>query len=163
MLFFSTARHPLVFRKLSECPELLPIAARWAEEEWGYIRNKGLDYRMEVLTALKEETYIGTFNGQPVAMFALFNDPAEVSEKKFKPFHSYELMYVYVDKDYRSLGFGKQIVQKAKEIARTSNVESIVLDTLKPSLNGFYKNHGAEVVCEGGLFSHPTDVLLLRA
>lgn len=35
----------------------------------------------------------------------------------------------------------------------------ILLDTLKPSLNRLYEKHGAKVVCEGKLYSHPTDVL----
>ena len=161
MLFFSMAlkRHQLVFTKLSEYPQFLPIAAQWAEDEWGYIRNKGVDYRMEVLSSISHETYIGTFCGQPVAMFALLNQPAEISDEKFKPFDSCELRYVYVDKNYRSLGFGSQILKEAKRCARLSEVDTIILDTLKPSLNGFYKKEGAVVVCEGSLVSHPTDVL----
>ena len=164
MLFFSMAlkRHQLVFTKLSECPQFLDTAAEWAEGEWGYIRNMGVEYRKGVLDSIKEETYIGTYAGRPVAMFVLMQQPAEITEKKYKPFDSCELMYVYVDKDYRSLGFGKQVIQEAKRVTHSLGISSIVLDTLKPNLNSFYKKHDAEVVCEGSLFSHPTDVHIMR-
>lgn len=49
----------------------MPVAAKWAEDEWGYIRNKGVEYRKEVMLALSDNIYIGTFAGIPVAMFAL--------------------------------------------------------------------------------------------
>ncbi|WP_367608387.1 hypothetical protein [Legionella sp. W05-934-2] len=40
--------------------------------------------------------------------------------------------------------------------------KAILLDTLKPKLNSFYEQYGAEVVCESRLFSHPTEVLAIR-
>lgn len=163
MLLFSSAltKHKLTFTKLSDCMDYVPIAATWAEDEWGYIRNKGIEYRAEVMRTLKNDVYIGIFAGQPVAMFALlehsFNaDLAKITDNL--P-HARELMYVYVEKNYRGLGFGKQIIEEAKRLAAESGANLILLDTLKPSLNGLYKKHGAEVVCEGHLFSHPTDVL----
>lgn len=144
--------------------EYLSLAATWAEEEWGYIRNKGVEFRKGVLNNLKEHVYIGTLNGTPVALFALFPKEMapEFNEKKFKAPIISDLMYVYVDKPYRGLGFGTQIIEKAKEIAKTQKAEFIMLDTLKPSLNRFYKNAGAEVIAENQLFSHPTDVLTIR-
>ncbi len=144
--------------------ENLSLAATWAEGEWGYIRNKGVEFRKEVLNDMKEHVYIGLLNDQPVALFALF--PKEIAlefnEKKFKVPAVSELMYVYVDKPYRGLGFGKQIIEQAKEIAKSQKVEFIMLDTLKPSLNRFYENAGADVIAENQLFSHPTDVLTIR-
>ncbi len=144
--------------------EHLPLAAAWAEGEWGYIRNKGVAYRQELLGSLKEQVYVGTLNGQPVALFALFPKEmaAEFKEKKFKAPSVSELMYVYVDKPYRGLNFGKQIIEEAKEIAKSQKAEFIMLDTLKPSLNRFYKNAGAEIIAENQLFSHPTDVLTIK-
>ncbi len=68
-------------------------------------------------------------------------------------------MYVYVDKEYRGLGFGKQIIEEAKRLTAMAGSDLILLDTLKPSLNRLYEKHGAKVVCEGKLYSHPTDVL----
>ncbi|MCE0722906.1 MULTISPECIES: GNAT family N-acetyltransferase [Legionella] len=166
MLLFSAAlfKHKLNFKPLSERMEYLSLAATWAEEEWGYIRNKGVEFRKGVLNNLKEHVYIGTLNGTPVALFALFPKEMapEFNEKKFKAPIISDLMYVYVDKPYRGLGFGTQIIEKAKEIAKTQKAEFIMLDTLKPSLNRFYKNAGAEVIAENQLFSHPTDVLTIR-
>jgi GNAT superfamily N-acetyltransferase len=155
MLLFSSAlaKHRITFVRLSYCTEYLPLAAKWAEGEWGYIRNKGVEYRKEVMHTLRNNLYIGTFAGQPIAMFALLEHDIP---------HSRELTYVYVDKEYRGLGFGKQIIEEAKRLARGVNADLILLDTLKPSLNRLYGKQGARVVCEGKLFSHPTDVLTIK-
>ncbi|HAT2081714.1 N-acetyltransferase [Legionella taurinensis] len=152
MLLFSSAlaKHKLTFIRLSDCMEYLPLAAKWAEDEWGYIRNKGVEYREGVMHALSHDVYIGTYAGQPVAMFALLEHELPSSR---------ELMYVYVDKEYRGLGFGKQIIEEAKRLTAMAGSDLILLDTLKPSLNRLYEKHGAKVVCEGKLYSHPTDVL----
>ncbi|WP_367606648.1 GNAT family N-acetyltransferase [Legionella sp. W05-934-2] len=152
MLLFSSAlaKHKLTFTRLSDCMEYLPLAAKWAEDEWGYIRNKGVEYRKGVMHALSHDVYIGTYAGQPVAMFALLEHELPSSR---------ELMYVYVDKEYRGLGFGKQIIEEAKRLTAMAGSDLILLDTLKPSLNRLYEKHGAKVVCEGKLYSHPTDVL----
>ncbi|HFD2288547.1 GNAT family N-acetyltransferase, partial [Legionella pneumophila] len=151
MLLFSSAlaKHKLTFTRLSDCMEYLPLAAKWAEDEWGYIRNKGVEYREGVMHALSHDLYIGTYAGQPVAMFALLEHELPSSR---------ELMYVYVDKEYRGLGFGKQIIEEAKRLTAMAGSDLILLDTLKPSLNRLYEKHGAKVVCEGKLYSHPTDV-----
>ncbi|HDS3859693.1 TPA: GNAT family N-acetyltransferase [Legionella pneumophila] len=152
MLLFSSAlaKHKLTFTRLSDCMEYLPLAAKWAEDEWGYIRNKGVEYREGVMHALSHDLYIGTYAGQPVAMFALLEHELPSSR---------ELMYVYVDKEYRGLGFGEQIIEEAKRLTAMAGSDLILLDTLKPSLNRLYEKHGAKVVCEGKLYSHPTDVL----
>ncbi|MCW8405302.1 GNAT family N-acetyltransferase [Legionella pneumophila] len=157
MLLFSSAlaKHKLTFARLSNCMKHIPTAAKWAEDEWGYIRNKGVEYREGVMHSLRHDVYIGTYAGQPVAMFALleheFPNPRGLSAR--------ELMYVYVDKNYRGLGFGKQIIEEAKRLAAAAGSDLVLLDTLKPSLNRLYEKHGAKVVCEGSLFSHSTDVL----
>nr|HAT8713256.1 GNAT family N-acetyltransferase [Legionella jordanis] len=155
MLLFSSAlaKHRLTFTRLSDCMEYLPLAAKWAEDEWGYIRNKGVEYREGVMRTLSHDVYIGTYAGQPVAMFGLL-------EHEFP--NSRELMYVYVDKEYRGLGFGKQVIEEAKRLAAMAGSDLILLDTLKPSLNRLYEKHDAKVICEGKLFSHPTDVLTIK-
>jgi GNAT superfamily N-acetyltransferase len=166
MLLFSTAlkKHKLTFTKLSDWMGCLPIAAKWAESEWGYIRKKGIQYRMSVLRSLSDNIYIGSLADIPVAMFALLphHFHKDLEETKIDLPHAYELMYVYVEKKYRGLGFGKQIVEEAKKMAARLGADLILLDTLKPSLNKFYEEYGAEVVCEGRLLSHPTDVLTIK-
>ncbi len=141
--------------------DYVPLAAQWAEGEWGYIRNMGVEYRTRVMCDLSQYVYIGLFAEKPVAMFALL-------ERKFSPdlvaatdcpIHARELMYVYVDKNYRGFGFGKQIIDEAKQLAKQAGATLILLDTLKPSLNRFYEKQGARIVCESELFSHATDVL----
>jgi len=166
MLLFSTAlsKHKLTFTKLSDCMEHLTLAATWAEGEWGYIRNKGVEYREGVLESLKESVYIGIFAGRPVAMFALLDHEfrPELSAATDLLPKTKLLMYVYVERDYRSLGFGRQIIEESKRIAKAAEVDMILLDTLKPGLNRMYEKHGARVICENHLFSHPTDVLTIK-
>lgn len=163
MLLFSSAlvRHKLTFTKLSARMDYVPVAAKWTEGEWGYIRNKGIEYREAVMRALRDNVYIGTYAGLPVAMFALLDHefPGELAGAAGRLPHAIELMYVYVEKDYRGFGFGKQVIEEAKHIAAESGANFILLDTLKPGLNRLYEKHGAALVCESALFSHATDVL----
>ena len=162
MDFFTSAkhRHRLTFVKLADHMEHLDRAAEWAEGEWGYIRNKGVEYRKGVLTRLNACTYIGLFGGQAVAMFVLFDK--EICPELRSRFVASELMYVYVDKFCRDLGFGRQIVDEAKRLAHVAGSDCIVFDTLKTKLNRFYERCGAKVVAEGRLFSEPTDVLMMN-
>mgnify|MGYP003637668897 FL=1 len=49
----------LTFKKLSDCPEHLELASKWTEDEWGYIRNKGVEFRTQVIDSIKNKFYIG--------------------------------------------------------------------------------------------------------
>lgn len=118
MLLFSSAlmKHKLTFTKLSACMEHLILAATWAEGEWGYIRNKGVEFRKEVLGGMSQQVYIGTLKDQPVAMFALFDhefhpDLREATDNLPK---ARELMYVYVEwgLDDRSLMKQNDLLEK---------------------------------------------------
>ena len=166
MLFFSSAvsHHRLTFTKLADCTQHLTLAATWIEGEWGYIRNLGVEARKEILTADQNQLYIATLDNQPVAMFALFDyqfHPDLQAGSNQLP-RAKELMYVYVDKDYRDLGFGRQIVNEAKRLARESRANLILLDTLKPHLTRMYEKQGGVSVCEGRLFTEPTEVMRME-
>ena len=163
MLFFTSAvgQHSLTFTKLADCMQHLSLAATWAEDEWGYIRNLGVEKRKEILSGKQDQLYIGTLANQPVAMFALFDhefDPLLQAGSQRLP-HARKLSYVYVDKDYRNLGFARQIVDEAKRLARLAGADLIVLDTLKPNLTHLYEKQGGVAVCEGRLFTEPTELM----
>lgn len=168
MLLISSSliKHKLTFTRLADCMEHLPVTAIWAESEWGYIRNKGVEYREGVMNLMKDDVYIGTLAGQPVAMFALFKHEFHIDLINAQSSHQLpqarELMYVYVEKDYRGLGFGRQIIDEAKRLARESGSDLILLDTLKPGLNRMYEKQGAEMLCDHHLFSHSTDVFSMH-
>ena len=168
MLLISSSliKHKLTFTKLTDCMEHLPLTAKWSEGEWGYIRNKGVEYRESVMNLMKDDVYIGMFAGQPVAMFALFDhtfhaDLTNAPGASQLP-HAREMTYVYVEKDYRGLGFGRQIIDEAKRLAIEAGADLILLDTLKPGLNRMYEKQGAEMLCEHHLFSHSTDVFRIK-
>ena len=72
------------------------------------------------------------------------------------------LILVFHYSAVRHLGFGKQIIEESKRLAAKAGADLILLDTLKSNLNRLYEKHGAEVICEGRLFSHPTNVLTIK-
>ena len=146
----------LTFKKLSDCPEHL-------EDEWGYIRNKGVEFRTQVIDSIKNKFYIGFIGKIPVSMFTVL--PRDNSFFDFTTKAEYpasELMYVYVDKMYRDLGLGKQIVNQAKNIANASGSSYLFLDTLKPRLTNYYKKQGAEYLGEGSFFGCHTDIMKIK-
>ena len=60
------------------------------------------------------------------------------------------------------LGFGRQIVNEAKRLANEAGADLILLDTLKPNLTRMYEKQGAVAVCEGRLFTEPTEVMRME-
>lgn len=166
MLLFNSKlskNQSLNFVALDGAEEHLMTVATWAESEWGYIRHKGVNFRMQQFVELRQSIYVGLLNGAPVAMFALLDHEFTRDLQRDLPNlpHFKQLMFVYVDERYRGLGFGRQIIQEAKQRAQAEGAE-LVLDTLKPGLNGLYRAQGAHEVCEGRLYSNETDVLRMK-
>lgn len=165
---------PLTFTKLSDCMQYLPTAAAWTEGEWGYIRKKGVEFRTKVMHSLKEHVYIATLAkpdpkipdlaNQPIALFALlpYEFDNQLTTQTKRPPHTLQLMYVFVDKEYRGLGFGKQIINEAKRLAKVAHAEFIVFDILKTSLYGIYHKAGAEMLNESRLFTEPVDAMVMK-
>lgn len=139
----------LIFKCLSICPEHIPLLARWGEDKWGYLRQfPGYEVREKIFREKKSDFYVGFYAGQPVAMFMLKDvkdDPKHPHLINFK-----YLTYVYVDEDYRGCGFGKQLMTKAKLLAKEAGAEFITFSTLTPAINQFYTQDkiGAKVVHE---------------
>jgi len=157
MKLFSSAlaKHTLTFVRLSDCIEYLAILAKWAEDEWGYLSNKCVEYREITLHEMSDDLYVGIYAGQPVSMFVLL-------DKEFtnnRDLVAKELGYIYVEEKYRGLGFSKQIIDEAKRLSIKAGANLILLNTLKPGLNKLYEKHGAKVICEDRCFSHELDAL----
>jgi len=153
---YSQSKTKLTFKPLSQCLEHLDLIATWVENEWGYIRNKGVAYRKEIIEAMQDILYIGFLDipknkPLPVALFGL--------NPKGK---NLDLMYVYIDKSCRDLGFGKQVVAEAKKISAKEGAKELFLDTLKPRLTNFYAKQGATYIGEGNIFKHPTDIMAIK-
>ena len=142
------------FLRLEDLQETIPIITRWAENEWGYIRNMGIEYRENIFREfIKEENtclpicYVAVIDGsynnstkRPVGMFVLEESKGEFLERQ----SAVELTYVYVDSPFRYRGIGALIVQKAVEVVRGYAKNIIVFETLRPSLNRFYERLGAK-------------------
>jgi hypothetical protein len=43
--------------------DFLPLVAKWIKGEWGYIRNKGVEFRKGDIQPITNHLYIGTFAG----------------------------------------------------------------------------------------------------
>jgi len=184
-----TSRHfkaELTFTCLAECPEHIPLLARWGEDKWGYLRRfPGYEVREQILCEKKSNFYVGFFAGQPVAMFMLKDLEAaqkckknadEKYQKSYQQFicstRSQYLLYVYVDENYRGCGFGKQLMLEAKKRAKEGGADYITFSTLTPTLNQFYTQEeiGAAVVHEtmdyithaGKNYAYPAEYLAIK-
>lgn len=174
MLFFTTARHDFIldFKKLSECEEecepeyknyYLNYAEKWAKKVWGYLHIMDENFHKNDLMKNCDKVYIAFFLGKPVGMFSLIEkkfDPLEIASGHKSTF-AY-LDYVFIEERYRGFGFGKQLIIKAKDLAKEMRADLIYLDTLTPGLNNLYLKQKAEVVCENHYNTYPTEVLSIK-
>jgi GNAT superfamily N-acetyltransferase len=145
-LSLSKFKHELKISKLAEekTDDCLHQVSKWIEDKWGYLRgNPGLAKRREMTKAIADELYLLKYADQPIAMFRLGDHQSLDAKTNVK-----ELTHVYVDERFRSAGIGGRIVNIAKREAKLHGASLIVLDTLNPNLNRFYKQHGAIEVCE---------------
>jgi GNAT superfamily N-acetyltransferase len=221
---------------LEDDDELLDVAARWAEQKWGYIAAVGrerafsfeecLHARKDLIRELMSEPHgfymvmmdvLGV--SQPVGMFSLRawhnkhglgfeglsarsipeaeekngnmlsapsltaasatsslafeaeekanaiadHDASQIAAKaarlKAHLQSVMELDYVYLDENKRDLGLGGLLVRYAKEQAKLRGCQTLVLDTLNPLLNRFYKSQGAHVLLESSYHTIPTEKL----
>ncbi|WP_392538853.1 GNAT family N-acetyltransferase [Legionella sp. 227] len=176
MIFFTAAgkRHTLEFKQLSQFKEdkeaHIKLTASWAKKAWGYLHQSDKKYYQRDIHKKQEQIYVATFHGLPVAMFGLF-------EKRFFPFQddvgddkitqdtglkAIYFDYIFVEEQFRGLGFARQLLNQAKALAIESGADLIYLDTLNPKLNNMYIKLGAKVICEGQYMENPTDVLSIK-
>lgn len=143
--FFSTKKSGfnIAIKKLSEKPKYLKQAAIWAEAAWGYLE----DFKGTLEDDIKEHAdrfYIVTYNNEMIGMFGLYQYHSLSSKLVID-----ELNYVYIHPNFRKLGFGKEMIERAKEISRHENhADLLILETTNPELNKFYEKSGAKFVCD---------------
>lgn len=56
-----------------------------------------------------------------------------------------EIHYLFVEEEFRSLGYGKKLMSEAENIARAKECEFVKVDTLSFQALDFYKKEGFEV------------------
>ncbi|MCL6603660.1 MAG: GNAT family N-acetyltransferase [Paenibacillus sp.] len=56
-----------------------------------------------------------------------------------------EIHYLYVEQEYRKLGYGKKLMSEVEKIAKDKQCEFIKVDTLSFQALDFYKKDGYEV------------------
>ncbi len=154
---------------LASIPSEVFVLAKWAEDQWGYIRNKGVEYRESVFANYASNhdsqlpqcwvAAVDSFRGEglkkPIGMVVLLEGDKNV----FSGEHFVEMMYMYVDAPYRAHNVGTMLVQKAMQVAESMQIKTILFDTLSPSLHKFYQKVGAKRIGEdwdnGRLFGEP--------
>jgi GNAT superfamily N-acetyltransferase len=70
--------------------------------------------------------------------------------------------FVFIESSFRGMGIGKQILEKAKDMAKAEHADLITLHTLNPNLNKFYEKQGARIVCDGNIGVNPTTFLRIN-
>ncbi len=154
---------------LASIPSEVSVLAKWAEDQWGYIRNKGVKYRESVFANYASNqgsqlpqcwvAAVDSFRGEglkkPIGMVVLL----EGDENSINGQHFMEMIYMYVDAPYRAHNVGTMLVQKAMQVAKSMQVRTILFDTLSPSLHKFYQKVGAKRIGEdwdnGRLYGEP--------
>jgi GNAT superfamily N-acetyltransferase len=176
MLFFTMSRQEIlstfeVKELMEDQTELLQLAAEWHHDKWGHIHSPGrkLGKQADVeerkkhiinLTQNPHHFYIVSCRimgkPTPVGMFAL-----KAHNSFLEKITITELDDVYIDRRFRALGLGGNIIKSAKIIATEKGYSSIILDTLNPNLNRFYEKNGARCVAEGRCNGFPTEKLVI--
>jgi len=137
---------------LTDTPQYLSLFAQWTENEWGYVRNKGVEFRTNLF-----KQYIATpgipnmyglfLNEVPIGMFAIEQcEPAE---------NCLFLNYLYLLPDYRNSGIGSSTVNVAKRICKSHSAHFMQLTTLDIALNKYYENLGGRVLGEEYFYTYP--------
>jgi len=134
-------------------------AAEWTENKWGYIRGyPGIEKRKGIMRDLISDPinqfFMVTYANQPIGMFALSDYSSDLFQDAAATIK--ELKYFYVAISFRSMGIGSSMLAKIKEKAKEIGADMLVLDTLNPNLNQFYKKHGAKEVVDSQFFGQPT-------
>lgn len=129
-------------------PDYFEKIAEWIENKWGYVRGyPGMEFRRASLARIAEYMHVITYGDTLVGCFALIDTEATPDQLRHD-IRSKELMFVYIDEQFRGLGIGKQMIETAKNICRAQGKNMLVLDTLNPNLNHFYERCGATVVTD---------------
>lgn len=129
----------------------------WLWEAFGKETLSPLEF-MEDLRCNTNKFNLVFYNKQAIGMFRL--DTFHLEESRFNVL---ELTDVVIDSHFRNLGFGREMIAKAKEVAGKKKADMVVLETANPQLNRFYEKCGAKVVCENHFRDHLlSEVTFLR-
>ncbi len=174
MLLFSSAKPILNFTTLDQISnpllfqKYLNAIATWFTDEWGYLydknktRTQAIEERQHELLDCTAHIHLAFYHQQLVGAFRIEDKPfteALLTRPGQDMRHAKELWFIYVDSAYRTLGVGRQMLQQIKRLSQQMQVDTLLLETLKPSLNGFYKKQNAQWILEHRLVGHPTDML----
>lgn len=179
-MFFSSAKPLLKFSKLSQIErdsslykQCLEAVTMWFTDEWGYLHDQSKTREETIMTRKKylasnaDRVHLAFYGDILIGSFRIENKEFDENLMRSQErthmqdaLRTNEIWFIYVESRCRGLGFGRQIVQKIKELSQTEIPARIVLlETLKPSLNHLYKIEGAELICENLLEHHTTDVM----
>ncbi|CAM3916484.1 GNAT family N-acetyltransferase [Vibrio aquimaris] len=152
MKFISEKHGEVSAINLIHYPEYFSLFAQWAESEWGYVRNKGVEFRTELFKQYIESDGIPEMYGlfiqdSPVGMFAIEHCESQDN--------TLFLNYLYITPKYRSANIGTKTVELAKQICRTYQADFMQLTTLETSMNAYYENLGGHIIGKEYFYTYP--------
>ena len=129
---------------LRDRPDLVPVVAKWAHEEFWGLSGKSLEETQRLFTPVQRETWLPrTFvlleGGTPVGMASIVEHDLE-SRPQWAPW----LAAVVVDRAARGRGHSRKLVRVIEEFARGNAVETLWLFTW--SAEGLYAKLGWRAV-----------------
>ena len=133
---------------LSSRPELAQVCSNWSMKQWGW---HGVNSSAENSLKRYQErakntdsiptTIVGLVNDTPAGMVNLVKHDAE-TRKDLSPW----LAGVYVDENYRRLGYASKMIQIAHEEAKKIGIKKLYLAT--PDMEELYLKNGWATVGE---------------
>lgn len=130
------------FAYLADRPDAIPIIAKWYFNEWGYLRDvSSIEKTIQILQQYLNRDKI------PLILLAIENDEIagavqlKYYEMDLYPEKEHWLGGVYVSDKYRRKKIAGKLVNKAIEVARNNNVETLYLQTEKLD-GGLYQRLG---------------------
>jgi len=127
---------------LADHPAAIPTIASWYFHEWGYVRPG----RTVASISGDLEAYLNR-DKVPLTVVALEEGSViGAAQLKFREMEIYPdrvhwLGGVFVDPRYRAHGLGAKLIAKVVEIARTLEVRTLYLQTIRLD-GGLYARHG---------------------
>ncbi len=122
----------LVFRRLIDQPDAVPIVAQWWFDEWGYLRPDDTlaDWVRQIHSTM-------TCDGIPVHLIAIIGEEVvgtavlkDHEMRSLYPDRRYWLGSMYVAEQHRGAGIATQLTMKTVEIASSMAIPALHLQTL---------------------------------
>lgn len=126
----------------------MEIKQQWNEKDSQFIREKLIEYNMTQVPEGEKTALENT-------SFVLRNDEEEIVGGVTATMFWYHMHidFLWVSEKYRGEGYGRELIQRAEELAKEKGCYLILLDTFSFQAPEFYQKLGFSVI--GKIDDHP--------